>query len=196
MTTGTAALAGAAALRPSGRGAAVHSFGFWVAAVGFLLNMAFSSVPTPLYALYAQRDGFSTFTITLIYAAYAIGVIGSLFFGGHISDRVGRKPVFIAALLINVASAGLFLIAPGIAGLVVARVISGVSVGLATATATAYLAELYAGARSGKPGRTGAVVASAANLGGIGWTLSSRGSWRSSRPIRSSSRTWWSVAPS
>ncbi|MDQ1464430.1 MAG: hypothetical protein QOC73_1371, partial [Actinomycetota bacterium] len=37
------------------RSARHHSFGFWVAAVAFLVNMAFSAVPTPLYALYQQR---------------------------------------------------------------------------------------------------------------------------------------------
>src|SRR6266852_5389188 len=79
-----------------------HSFGFWVAAIAFLVNMGFSAVPTPLYALYQQRDHFSTFMVTVVYAVYAIGVIGSLFLGGHISDWVGRKQVFVPALLINV----------------------------------------------------------------------------------------------
>jgi predicted MFS family arabinose efflux permease len=155
--------------RPSGKSARAHGWGFWIAAAAFLLNMAFSAVPTPLYSLYAQRDGFSTVTITLIYAVYALGVIGSLFLGGHVSDMVGRKAVFVPALLINVASAGIFLLAPSLGGLIVARIISGVSIGLTTATATAYLAELHLGARSGKPGSRAQIVATAANLGGIGF---------------------------
>jgi MFS family permease len=146
-----------------------HTFGFWVAAAAFLVNMGFSAVPTPLYVLYQRRDHFSTITITLVYAVYAVGVIGSLFLGGHISDWVGRKRVFVPALLINVLAAAIFLIAPSLPGLLLARVVSGVSVGLTTATATAYLAELHLGTVAGdRGGRRGQVVATAANLGGIG----------------------------
>ncbi|MFC9843777.1 MFS transporter [Streptomyces sp. NPDC060223] len=147
-----------------------HSFGFWAATVAFLLNMGFSAVPTPLYVLYQQRDHFSTIMLTVVYAVYAVGVIASLFFGGHVSDWVGRKNVFVPALLVNVASALIFLFEPSLPGLLVARVISGVSVGLTTATATAYLAELHLGASGGDKGspRRAQVVATAANLGGIG----------------------------
>jgi MFS family permease len=147
-----------------------HSFGFWVAAAAFLVNMGFSAVPTPLYVLYQRRDHFSTITLTLVYAVYAVGVIGSLFFGGHVSDWVGRKRVFVPALLANVAAAAIFLVAPSLPGLVLARVVSGVSVGLTTATATAYLSELHLGTAAGdRSGRRGQVVATAANLGGIGF---------------------------
>src|ERR1700710_2300952 len=81
-----------------------HSIGFWIAAVAFLLNMAFSAVPTPLYVLYQRRDNFSTIMVTVVFAVYAFGVMGSLFLAGHISDWVGRKKVFVPALLVNVAS--------------------------------------------------------------------------------------------
>ncbi len=82
-------------------------------------------VPTPLYVLYQRRDHFSTITVTLVYAVYAVGVIGSLFLGGHVSDWVGRKRIFVPALLVNVAGAAVFLLAPSLAGLLIARVISG-----------------------------------------------------------------------
>src|SRR5438132_2662374 len=131
--------------RPRAASRRHHSFGFWVAAAAFLVNMGFSAVPAPLYVLYQRRDHFSTITITLVYAVYAVGVIGSLFLGGHVSDWVGRKRVFVPALLINVASALVFLLVPSLPGLLIARVITGISVGLTTATATAYLAELHVG---------------------------------------------------
>lgn len=156
-----------------------HSFGFWATAAAFLVNMGFSAVPTPLYVLYQRRDHFSTVTITVVFAVYALGVIASLFFGGHLSDRIGRRPVLVSALLVNVASGLMFIFAPSLAGLLVARVVSGVSVGLTTATATAYLSELHLGTLTGgsrsapRAGRaqiskTAQIVATAANLGGIG----------------------------
>jgi MFS family permease len=145
-----------------------HIVGFWIAAGAFLLNMAFSAVPTPLYVLYQQRDGFSNFLITVVYAVYAVGVIGSLFLGGHVSDWIGRRRVFVPALLANAVSAGVFIADPSLAGLIVARVISGISVGLATATATSYLAELHTTARPTASQRRADAVATGANLGGIG----------------------------
>jgi MFS family permease len=146
-----------------------HSIGFWVAALAFLLNMAFSAVPTPLYVLYQQRDGISNLMVTVVYAVYAIGVVGSLFLGGHLSDWVGRRRVFVPALLANAASAVVFIVDPSLAGLIVARIISGVSVGLTTATATSYLAELHASARPAASQRRAEAVATAANIGGIGF---------------------------
>jgi MFS family permease len=145
-----------------------HSIGFWVVAGAFLLNMGFSAVPTPLYVLYQQRDGISGLMVTVVYAVYAIGVIGSLFLGGHLSDWIGRRRVFVPALLANALSAVVFILAPSLAGLIVARVISGVSVGLTTATATSYLAELHASARPEASQRRAQAVATGANLGGIG----------------------------
>jgi MFS family permease len=146
-----------------------HSFGFWAAAAALLVNMGFSAVPTPLYVLYQRRDHFSTITVTLVYSVYAVGVIASLFLGGHVSDWLGRKRVFVPALLANVVAAMIFLIAPSLPGLLVARLVSGVSVGLTTATATAYLSELHLRTAAGVRGaHRGQVVATAANLGGIG----------------------------
>ena len=145
-----------------------HHVGFWVAATAFLVNMAFSAVPTPLYSLFQRRDRFSTITVTVIYAVYALGVIASLLLAGHVSDWVGRRRMLVPALLVNVVSAAVFLAAPSLAGLLVARVLSGVSVGLSTATATAYLAELH-GRTKWRTGRRADLVATGANLGGIGF---------------------------
>jgi MFS family permease len=158
------------AWRPAGRERSRrhHSIGFWIAAVAFLFDMAFSAVPTPLYVLYQQRDGISNFMVTVVYAVYAVGVIASLFLGGHLSDWIGRRRVFVPALLVNALSAIVFVVDPSLAGLILARIVSGISVGLITATATSYLAELHASARPTASQRRSEVVATAANLGGIG----------------------------
>ena len=149
-------------------GTTPHVVAFWVVALAFLFNMAFSAVPTPLYVLYQQRDHFSQIMVTIVYAVYAVGVVASLFLAGHISDWVGRRKVLALALLVNVMSAVLFILFPSLPGLIVARIISGISVGLTTATATAYLAELHDRARPADSNRRAQVVAAASNLGGIG----------------------------
>jgi MFS family permease len=142
-----------------------HGAGLWSVAFAFLAVLAFSTVPTPLYAIYQDRDGFSTFTITVIFAAYAVGVVLALFLAGHISDWLGRKRTLLPALALSVLSAVLFIAWRDLTGLIVARVINGLSVGIVTATATAYLAELHLGERPGTPLTRPQVLA---NLGGLG----------------------------
>ncbi|MFC8800514.1 MFS transporter [Promicromonospora sp. NPDC057138] len=144
-----------------------HGAGFWVTGLTFLLLMAFSTVPTPLYTLYVARDGYGPFTVTVIFAAYAVGVVASLFFVGHLSDRVGRRPLILLAAALEILAAVGFLVRDDLAGLLVARLVSGVGIGALTATATAYLAELDGGRSRPAPGRA-AVVATVANLGGLG----------------------------
>ncbi len=51
-----------------------HRTGFWLVGFVFLVTMAFSAVPAPLYVLYAARDRFGPLMITVIFAAYAVGV--------------------------------------------------------------------------------------------------------------------------
>jgi MFS family permease len=120
---------------------------FAAVAFGFAAMMATSALPTPLYVLYQQRDGFSALIVTLIFV-------------GHVSDWRGRRAVLVPALLVGAASSAIFLVWRDLPGLLVARVINGFAVGAITATATAWLTEL--GGRRAQP------VAIAANLGGIG----------------------------
>jgi MFS family permease len=145
-----------------------HDLAFWSVAFAFLAVMAFSTVPSPLYGLYQQRDGFSAFVITLIYAAYAVGVVSSLILAGHISDWHGRRRVLLPAIAITIVSALVFLVWRDLPGLIVARIINGFSVGVVTATATAYLADLHTAAHPGTGNRRSQVVATVVNVGGLG----------------------------
>jgi Major Facilitator Superfamily len=94
--------------------------------------------------------------------------VASLFLAGHSSDWFGCRRVLVSAVLLNALSAGVFAVWPALPGLLVARVLTGLSVGAMTATATAYLAELHASRGSGASGRRAELVATGANLGGIG----------------------------
>jgi MFS family permease len=143
-----------------------HRAGFWLVAYCFAVTIAFSAVPAPLYVLYQARDGFGAFTLTLIFAAYAVGVIVSLLLAGHLSDWTGRRRMLAAAIAVNLVSGVLFLTWPSVPGLLVARFVSGISIGLLTATATAHLTELHQA--TGRGGGRAGTVATAANLGGIG----------------------------
>ncbi|TWP34140.1 MFS transporter [Leekyejoonella antrihumi] len=150
---------------PAGRR---HGIGFWSVAATFAVIMGLSAVPTPLYGLYAARDGFGSLTITIVYAVYAVGVILALVTVGHVSDWYGRRRVMIPALLTAALSAVLFLVWRDLAGLIVARFIGGIAVGATTATATAWITELHAARRPSATGRRAEIVGAATNLGGIG----------------------------
>ncbi|HEY0259297.1 MAG TPA: MFS transporter [Lacisediminihabitans sp.] len=145
-----------------------HGAGFWLIAGAFLIVMAFSTIPTPLYALYQARDGFSTVLVTVIFAAYAVGVMASLYLAGHVSDWLGRRRIILAAVLIEILAAVMFLVWPAVPGLLTARFVSGVGVGALTATATAHLSELRLIARPDEGPRASATISSIANIGGLG----------------------------
>lgn len=104
-------------------------FGFLAAA----LFLASSSAPTPIYHLYQDALGLSPLTLTVIFAAYAISLLGALLTVGGLSDHVGRRPVIFAALMLNAAALVLFLWAETAAMLIAARCVQGMAVGSATA---------------------------------------------------------------
>jgi MFS family permease len=149
------------------RRALPHAHSFWAIGVVFAAAMAFSTVPAPLYAIYRQRDGFSTFMITVVFAAYAVGVIGSLFLAGHTSDWLGRRRLLLAAIAAESVAAALFLFLTALPWLILARVVTGIGVGLITATATAQMGELHAVARPGTGRKRADRVSVAANMGGL-----------------------------
>ncbi len=145
-----------------------YRFGFAAVAFAFLAVLAFSTVPTPLWSLYAQRDDFSSLTITLLFAAYAVGVAASLFLVGHVSDWRGRRRVLVPALVVNIIAGVVFLLWPQTDGLLAARIINGLGVGAVNATATAWLVELHTRYRGDGAARRAQAVAAAVNLAGLG----------------------------
>jgi predicted MFS family arabinose efflux permease len=134
----------------------------------FLAVMAFSAVPSPLYGLYRERDHFSLFMVTVIYAVYAVGVIGSLLLAGHLSDWYGRRRLLLPALGLAIVSAIVFLVSKSLAGLLVGRLLNGIAIGIIVSTATAYLTELDAVGRPQATARRAQLTASAIPVGGIG----------------------------
>ena len=62
---------------------------FLGAAFTFSVTMIGTTMPTPLYPIYQDRFGFSDLMITIIFAAYAFGVISALS-GAHCHGGAGR----------------------------------------------------------------------------------------------------------
>jgi MFS family permease len=145
-----------------------YRFSYWATVLAFLSLQAFMTAPSPLYGLYAHRDHFSSLTITLVYAAYSLGVIATLFFAGHLSDQYGRRPFLLAALTLDAVSALVFIAWPALPGLYLARMLCGIAVGLTASTATAYLSELHLAHRRPDRLHRTQLLAGSITLGGLG----------------------------
>jgi MFS family permease len=155
---------------PDGGGSAGsrrHRRAFWFVAFAYVSVMALGTAPSPLYGLYRARDHFSVFTVTVAFAVYAIGVIIALLLAGHLSDMYGRRRLLLPSIAIAITSAVVFVLWKSLAGLVIARLISGLSIGIVVSTATAYLAELHAVGRPQAAAGKAQLTASAANVGGL-----------------------------
>lgn len=126
--------------------------------------MVGTTLPTPMYALYGERLHFAVMTTTVIYATYAGGVLLALLLFGRWSDAIGRRPVLLAGVAAALVSGVVFLTADSVAQLLVGRVLSGLSAGLFTGTATAAVIE----AAPPRWRSRATVVATVANIGGLG----------------------------
>jgi MFS family permease len=136
----------------------------WLAGYAFFVVMLGTTLPTPLYPIYQRQFGLSQLLVTVIFATYAAGVIGSLFLFGRLSDDLGRRPVLLPGVVLSALSAVAFLFAGGIVPMLAARVLSGISAAIFTGTATAAMVDL-----APPQGRLRATtIAVAANLGGLG----------------------------
>jgi MFS family permease len=151
-----------------GHGRTTHRRGFWLIAFAFVVTMAGGALPSPLYVLFQAEQDLAASTLTVVFAMYAAGVLAALLLFGRLSDDVGRRWVLLSALAVAAGSSALFAVADGLTALLAARVLSGASVGLVTGAATAHLAELHAVARPDSGPRRAILVATAANLGGLG----------------------------
>jgi MFS family permease len=136
---------------------------FWIVTYLFAAVMLGTTLPTPLYVVYQAQWHFSSGLTTVIFASYAVGVLAALLLAGRSSDQVGRRPVLAAALAFSAVSTVVFILSPAVGWLFTGRVLSGLSAGLVTGTATAAITDTYSGASA----RQASMVATAANMGGL-----------------------------
>ncbi len=146
------------------RPAVPRQVAFWLLAFVFTATMLGTTLPTPLYVIYQAQWHFPAAVVALIFAVYAAGVLAALLLAGRASDQAGRKPVLALALGCSAVSTVVFILAPDVGVLFAGRILSGLSAGLMTGTATATLTELIPGSAS----RRASLVATAVNMGGLG----------------------------
>jgi hypothetical protein len=119
-----------------------HRSGFWAVAFAFLIVMAVATLPSPLYGIYRIRDHLSALTITVVFAIFAGGTIATLQRDSSIAARIGRRGMMLSAVAMMMVAMGVLAAWKDLPGLLIGRVLTGVSVGLAAGTAITYLVEL------------------------------------------------------
>ena len=142
---------------------------FAATAAILVLFAAAASAPTPLYVVYQKEWGFPTSTLTVVFAVYVFGLIGSLLVLGALSDHVGRRPVLAAAIALEAVAFVLFLVAGDVKVLMIARVAQGIATGAAFSTLGATLVDLNPVHAPGRAGLVNSVAPiSGLALGAIG----------------------------
>ena len=118
---------------------------------------------TPLLVTYKEQWQFAPSMLNVAFAAYAIGFLGAVLTLGSLSDHIGRRPVLIGSLIVQLASNIVFLIAPDIGWVIAGRIVQGIASGAATAAFTAALVELAPANRK----RLGTILGSVSLTGGL-----------------------------
>lgn len=132
-------------------------------AVAFMSLYLGAGALTPLLVDYKDRFGFAPEMLNVAFAVYAAGFLVAVLVFGSLSDHIGRRPVIIGGLIVQLASNVLFLTATDVSWVITGRIVQGIASGAATAAFTAAMVEL-APARNK---RVGAILGSISLTGGL-----------------------------
>ena len=100
--------------------------------------------------------------LNLIAVGYSLGLAASVLWLGALGDRYGRKLMIVLGMLLSVPASLLAGFAPSDTVLFIARVVGGISAGMAYPTTLALITALWSG-----PGRTKSIALWSALGGGI-----------------------------
>lgn len=133
-------------------------------ALALMATLLNSSAPSPLYPLYQRELGLSSVSLTVIYGAYAAGVLISLFGVGNLAGRVKDLRIMIVpALLAVLGGALLFAMADSLVMMLMARLLAGIGTGALTGAAN--IALMRFGPQDG--GKTAALIATLSFTAGL-----------------------------
>src|SRR5689334_3628582 len=123
------------------------------------LNLAVANVALP--DIGKALDASQT-QLNLIAVGYSLGLAASVLYLGALGDRYGRKMMLVLGVLLSVPACLVAAWAPNAAILILARVVGGLSAGMAYPTTLALITALWAG-----PVRTRTIALWSAIGGGI-----------------------------
>jgi len=108
----------------------------------FVAMMIGASAPSPFYPVLQQELGFSSATLTGIFAVYAIALLATLLVTGSLSDHVGRRPMISVGFAVLALSMVVFWHADSVGALFLARTGQGAASGLLMSSLSAAVVDL------------------------------------------------------
>lgn len=136
----------------------------FVAVAGVLASFFIAAgAPTPLLPIYEREWSFAPWVLTLVFGVYAVALLLALLVTGSLSDHIGRRPVLIGSVALELVGMLVFLAAQDVEILILARVIQGVATGAGTGALTAAVVELAPEKRK----RIGAIIGSISAAAGL-----------------------------
>lgn len=136
--------------------------------LSFIDNFALLPVIGPR----AQELGGTPFLVGIAIAAYSLANLAFDPIGGALADRLGRRRVVVAALIISPIAIAVYALADSLPLFLLARVVHGASGGVLAAALFALLGDVAAPGERGKTlGRAGALIGVAAVVGPAGAAL-------------------------
>ncbi|XP_046456242.1 proton myo-inositol cotransporter-like isoform X1 [Daphnia pulex] len=118
----------------------VYVLAFFSAIGGFLFGYDTGVVSGAMLIIRKEMELTNGWHEAIVSATIAAAWIFSLF-GGYLSDRLGRKPVILAASVVFTAGSIVMGAADGKEGLLAGRIIVGVGIGWMSTTVSVYIAE-------------------------------------------------------
>src|ERR1700733_11807389 len=150
--------------RTRSRSALPPAASFVAMAAAFAAFFVAAGAPTPLLPIYEANWHFPASMVTVAFGVYAIALLLTLLVIGSLSDHIGRRPLLIGALALELAAMLVFLVSPSISWIIAARIIQGVATAAATSSFSAAILELAPDKRKHLAG----VITGLAPAAGIG----------------------------
>jgi MFS transporter, DHA2 family, multidrug resistance protein len=147
-TAATTAPAAETGRAPAQQGLVLASLIIVAAVANLNLSVANVALPDIGKAFDASQTA-----LDLVAVGYSLGLAASVLWLGALGDRYGRKMMLILGILLSIPACITAAFAPSIEVLIVARIVGGISAGMAYPTTLALIAALWSG-----PGRTRSIA--------------------------------------
>jgi EmrB/QacA subfamily drug resistance transporter len=151
-----------------------------IVCVGVFMNTLDTGIIDILNPVFTAQYHLDLYTEYWIELSYAIPLIGMLLPAGHLGDRLGRKNIFLAGMILFGCGSGLLTMMPTFETMFVARVIEGVGAALISANGGVLAVSVFPWNQRGQVlGIIGTSVALGLKFGPVvGGFLSDNFGWR------------------
>ena len=115
--------------------------GFVASIVVMIVVYAASSAPIPLYSNYQSILAITKASLSLTAVTYFLGTVISLLFFGRLSNYIGRRKTIIITIITSIGGCLSFIFINSFEIFLAARIIQGLSCGLASSCVAAYMVD-------------------------------------------------------